>query len=129
MRRERGDDADEFLLRGARPDAETLGGEDAVGPAANGRQTKEAIMRDRLHQETDLVHVRRQHHAGPFLFLGRRGEHAAEAIGLQRAAAEFADEDCADRVLVAGSAVGLRVGLQQTEGFGGTLGHGENQRG
>jgi len=127
--RERSDDADEFLLRGARPDAETLGGEDAVGPAADRSQAKKAIRCDRLNQETDLIHVRREDHAGPFLFLGRRGEHAAQAVGLQRAAAEFADENRSNSVLVAGRAVGLRVGLQQTEGFGRTLGHGENQRG
>ena len=121
--RERGDDTDEFLLRGARPDAETLGGEDAVRPAADGRQAKEAIRRDRLNQETDLVHVGREDHARTLLLLRRRSEHAAEAVGLQRAAAEFADKDRANRVLVAGGAVGLRVGLQQTEGFRRTLGH------
>ena len=121
--RERGDDADEFFLRRARPDAEALGGEDAVRPAADRSQTKEAIMRDRLNEKTDLVHVGREDHAWTLLLFRGRSEHATEAIGLQRAAAEFADEDRADRVFVARRAVGLRVGLQQTEGFGRTLRH------
>ena len=123
MRRERGDDTEEFLARGARPDAETLRGEHAVGPAADRDQAEEAVVGDRLHQETDLVHVRREHHARAALLLGGRGEHAAEAVGAERAAAEFADEDRADRVLVTGRAVGLRVVFEQAEDFRETGGH------
>ena len=67
--RERGDDADEFLLRRARPDAETLGGEDAVRPATDRSEAEKAVGRDRLHQEADLIHVGREDHAWTLLLL------------------------------------------------------------
>jgi hypothetical protein len=71
--------------------------------------------------------VGRQHHARAALLFGGRGKHAAEAVGAERAAAELADEDRADRVLVAGRAVGLRIVFEQAEDFGETGRHGKKR--
>ena len=68
----------------------------------------------------------------PFSVLDRgdawKTQHAPEAIGGQGAATHLADEDGADRVLVAGDAVGLRIFLEETQGFGRTLGHGSGRK-
>ena len=109
VRRKCDDDADELALRSARPHAETLGREDAIGPTTDGDQTQETVRRNLLHQETNLIHVSRQDNARPLRFFGGCGEDATEAIGAQRAAAHFTDEDGANGVFVTGDAVGLGI--------------------
>ena len=92
-----------------------LGEQVVLPPAADGQKRQETLGRDVLHQETDLIHVPRQHHPRP---LARQfAEHRAAAIRRERAVAcQLAQENLPHLVLMAGN--GMRFGEFAEEGQG-----------
>ena len=85
-------DADQNLLRGER----------ALWHASEPLKAHQAVRLDLADDETELVHVGKQHHARPRCVARRRRDQIAEHVGLRREAegAHFAAEPAPDTALV-----------------------------
>ena len=99
-------------MTAASEDFNALGQQAVFPPSADRHELDEAVRRDVLHHEPDLVHVSGHQHPRAVAF--RFTKHRAIAIRGQLAAfLKLIHEDRPDLILMPGDRVGVRQLLQQ----------------